>query len=194
MNTVVFEDVTCIRGGRIVFDGVSLGLHRGEALIVTGKNGVGKSSLLRIAAGLLKPFTGIVRTTGRVAFMGDASALDDERELEAALRYWGRIDAVGLVADRVVAALDALELGELTHVPVRLLSTGQRRRAAIARVVATQADIWLLDEPANGLDDRAVRELEKVIEHHRANGGVTMIATHLPLRLSETITLRLGDA
>ena len=194
MSGVAFEDVTCVRGGRVVFDGVSLAIGRGEVLIVTGENGAGKSSLLRIAAGLLKPFAGFVSKNGRVAFLGEASALDDEQQLKCALRHWARIDDLGRNADRVSAALDAVGLGALRDVPVRLLSTGQRRRAAIARVVASQADLWLLDEPTNGLDDRAVRELEQAVETHRANGGTSIIATHLPLRLADATTLRLGDS
>ncbi|WP_066713414.1 ABC transporter ATP-binding protein, partial [Sphingomonas adhaesiva] len=152
-------DVTVARGGRVLVEGIDLAVAPGGAAVVAGPNGVGKSSLLRVLAGLLRPAAGHVEREGTVAWMGEAAALDPERALADALAFWAAQDARALPDVRVAAALDAMLLGDLADVPVRFLSTGQRRRAALARVVASGADVWLLDEPASGLDAGAVERL-----------------------------------
>jgi len=192
---LVFRDVTCARGGRILFEGLSFALPAGGAALVTGPNGVGKSSLIRIAAGLLKPAKGQVEGPAARAMMAEAAALDAERRLGSALRFWAALDDDGADAGaRVSAALEATNLAALAEVPVRLLSTGQRRRAALARVVASGAALWLLDEPANGLDDASVRLLEGLIATHRAGGGAVLVATHLPIAVPGAVPVVLGDA
>jgi heme exporter protein A len=178
-----FRDVACVRGGRLVFSGVSFELEAGDAAVVTGPNGIGKSSLIRIAAGLLAPFEGTVSCDADKALLTEASALDTDRTLVAALRFWATLDRAPDPDARVTYALAALDLQALADIPVRLLSTGQRRRAAIARVAASQTLVWLLDEPANGLDTVSVTRLEELIARHRAAGGVALVATHLPLTM-----------
>jgi len=180
-----FRDVTCARAGRTLFAGLSFALAAGEAALVSGPNGVGKSSLIRIAAGLLPPAAGRVEGLGTRALLAEAAALDGERTLAAALAFWAALDALPNPSGRVAAALADLELGPLADVPVRLLSTGQRRRAAFARVVASGAPVWLLDEPANGLDVAAVARLQTMVARHRARGGIVLVATHLPLSLPD---------
>ena len=187
---LALEDVTVARGGRVLADGLSLALGAGEALVVKGANGAGKSSLLRVAAGLLAPAAGAVRRHGAVALLGEAAALDAERTLLAALAFWARLDGGG----DVPGALDALGLAPLAGLPVRMLSTGQRRRAALARVVASGAVLWLLDEPANGLDAGAVGVLERLIADHRARGGAVMVATHLGLAVPRAESLALSGS
>ncbi|WP_375391617.1 heme ABC exporter ATP-binding protein CcmA [uncultured Sphingomonas sp.] len=184
------DGVACRRGGRLLFERLDLRLAAGEAVVVTGPNGVGKSSLLRLAAGLLAPAAGTVRTGGRVAWLGDATALDPELPLAKALRFWARLDgsAPGAVGD----ALAAVGLAALGDAPVRLLSTGQRRRAALARAVASGAALWLLDEPANGLDAVAVAVLEGLIAAHRQAGGAVVVATHLGLDVARAERIALG--
>ncbi|MEG3088974.1 heme ABC exporter ATP-binding protein CcmA [Sphingomonas sp. PB4P5] len=177
---LALEGVTCARGGRILFAGLSLALAAGEAALVVGPNGVGKSSLVRVAAGLLRPAAGTVAVAGARAFLTEASAMDAELPLVDALGFWARIDRR---RDAVTAALAAFELTALAGVPVRLLSTGQRKRAGLARVVASGAEVWLLDEPTNGLDAAAVTMLEAAIAQHRSGGGIALVATHLPLAL-----------
>lgn len=188
MSELAFRDVTCARGGRVLFEGLRFALAPGQAALVTGPNGAGKSSLIRMAAGLLSPASGNVEGEGTRALLTEAAALDPELSLAAALGFWARLDGR---SDAVSAALEAVDLADLAQVPVRLLSTGQRRRAALARVVASAAPVWLLDEPANGLDDASVRSLEALIAHHRAEGGIVVVATHLPVALPGAIEVRL---
>ena len=192
MTPLRLDGVALARGGRELFADLTIALDGGEALVVTGPNGVGKSSLIRLAAGLLAPTAGTVRRGGRTALLGEATALDPERTLAAALGYWARLDGSGGAA--VGAALDALDLSPLADLPVRMLSTGQRRRAALARVVASGAVLWLLDEPANGLDGASVTVLEGLVATHRAGGGAVLVATHLPIEVPGARTLALGDA
>ncbi|CAN5404679.1 heme ABC exporter ATP-binding protein CcmA [soil metagenome] len=179
-----FRGVTCVRGGRALFEAVSFDLGAGEAALVTGMNGAGKSSLIRVAAGLLKPVGGTV-VSARCALLTDAVALDDDHTLGRALAVWATLDERPDPQARVAAALADLDLAPLGGIPVRLLSTGQRRRAAFARVLASGAPVWLLDEPANGLDIAAVARLQTLIARHRAAGGVALVATHLPLSLPD---------
>ena len=163
-----FEDVACRRGGRLLFEGLSLALGPGEALHLTGPNGSGKSSLIRLAAGLLREESGRVERS-ELALADDGLALDRELPLRRALGFWG-----GAVGD----AMNALDLARLAQVPVRLLSTGQVKRAALARVAASGAALWLLDEPLNGLDRDGVSRLDALVAAHLARGGAVLAASH----------------
>lgn len=185
------SQVACARGGRLLFTQLSLTLGAGEAVVVTGPNGIGKSSLLRLAAGLIAPFEGRVTRSGRIALATEDLALDTERRLGEALSFWARLDGLAAADRRVAASLDTVGLGKLADVPVRLLSTGQRRRAGLARVLAAQAPLWLLDEPGNGLDVAGVAMLERAIADHRAAGGAVLLTTHQPLALTDARTLAL---
>ncbi|MDE0878191.1 MAG: ATP-binding cassette domain-containing protein [Sphingomonas bacterium] len=184
MTLLRFETVAGARGGRLLFEDVSFALGPGDAALVSGPNGVGKSTLVRIAAGLLGAQSGRVTRNGQVALLTEAHALDPERSLGKALGLW--------IGDRANAALDVLGLGALADAPVRILSTGQRRRAALARVLASDAKIWLLDEPANGLDSGAIEVLETLIAGHRAGGGIALTATHQPVKMIDATVVTLG--
>ncbi len=186
--SLAFRDVACLRGGRLLFEGLNFALTPGDAALVTGPNGAGKSSLIRLAAGLLAPVSGRVEGEGARALLSEASALDPELTLAAALGFWAGIDGC---RDAVTQALEAVGLFEIANVPVRFLSTGQRRRAGLARVVASRAPVWLLDEPANGLDTASVAQLEALVAAHRMRGGIAMVATHLPIALPDSVEVAL---
>lgn len=190
MSGLVFDGVACARGGRVLFRDVSFALDGGDALVVQGPNGTGKSSLIRLAAGLLKPIAGRVSGAVALAYLAEAHALDPERRLIDALMFWARIDG----GDRagVETALAEAQLANLADVPVRFLSTGQRRRAALVPLMAGPAPVWLLDEPASGLDVAAVDLLGAIIARHRARGGAVLVATHQPIALPDAMTIQLG--
>ena len=154
-----------MRGGRLLFEGLDLTLGAGEAVHVTGPNGCGKSSLIRMVAGLLRPSAGRIERAA-VALADEGLALDRELPLGRALGFWG--------GPQLSEALTAFDLDRLAEVPVRLLSTGQAKRARLARVMASGAPLWLLDEPLNGLDRDGVERLDAAIAAHRASGGAVL--------------------
>jgi heme exporter protein A len=166
-----FDDVSLRRGGRLLFEGLELALAPGDALQVAGPNGAGKSSLIRLAAGLLQHDGGAVERSPS-ALADDNLALDAELPLERAMRFW--------VADPE-PALTAMGICHLAAVPVRLLSSGQGRRAALARVAGSAHPLWLLDEPLNALDLEGAECLGRIVAAHRARGGAVVAASHQPL-------------
>ena len=184
-------DVACLRGGRMLFRGVSLTLGPGESALLTGPNGVGKSSLLRLCAGLLPAFAGTVDRRGGIALTDERLALDMDLPLATALAFWAQLDRTE--PEAVSAALDAMALTRLADVPVRMLSTGQRKRAMLARVIASGAPIWLLDEPGNGLDSASTDLLGAAVAAHLASGGIVVVASHQPLPMTTPLALALAD-
>lgn len=198
------EALTCLRGERLVFENLSFRATAGEALLLTGPNGSGKSSLLRLMAGLLPP------AAGRLSFDGAAVA-DDPDAHRARLHYVGHLDALkpaltvaenlafyaalrGQPArdDTIERALDAFRLDRLADTPARFLSQGQRRRAALARVLAAPASLWLLDEPTLALDDASLTQLGAVLSGHLATGGLVVAATHAPIAVAQARRLALS--
>ncbi len=163
-----FEEVGLRRGGRVLFEDLSFELGPGERLQVTGPNGSGKSSLIRLAAGLLRHERGHVQRP-HLALADDALALDRELALGRALQFWNPSPE---------KAMDALGLAHLALVPVRLLSSGQLKRATLARVAASGAPLWLLDEPLNALDVEGAKRLGTLVERHLESGGAVLAASH----------------
>jgi heme exporter protein A len=188
-------DIGCIRGELSLFEGVHFCLSPGEALRVTGRNGAGKSSLLRILCGLAEPSVGEVRWQDNkiqrvreqyhasLVYIGHASGIKDEllaweNLAMAATMTGGRID--------MRAACEALDHFGLSHVadlPARMLSQGQRKRVALARLHLGAHRLWILDEPFNALDGQATQELREMIERHLAGGGMLVYCTHQDLVL-----------
>jgi heme exporter protein A len=185
LSLLTLDEVACWRGGRLLFEGLTLSLSAGEAMLVTGPNGRGKSSLLRLAAGLLKPIAGRV-TAAPCALADERPALDPELTLERALAFW----AAG--GCNVPDAITATGLEALSQVPVHLLSAGQLRRASLARVSLSGAALWLLDEPANGLDTNSLDLLGALLSTHLARGGAILAASHQPLPGAQWLSLELA--
>ncbi|MCO6419419.1 heme ABC exporter ATP-binding protein CcmA [Siccirubricoccus sp. KC 17139] len=192
------ENLACLRGERVVFAGLSFALNAGEAVQLLGPNGAGKSSLLRLLAGLLTP------AEGRLLWQGQ-DALADRAAHAARLRYLSHQDALKpaltaaenlgfyarLWGGEVAPALAAMGLAPLAELPARVLSAGQKRRLALARLALAPVPLWLLDEPTVGLDAASVARLGTLLAAHRAAGGMVLAATHLPLPLPGARELRL---
>jgi heme exporter protein A len=179
--------LACRRGERLVFTGLDFDLRAGELLVLRGPNGSGKSSLLRLLAGLSPPERGSLNWNGaplgeahdrheRIAYLGHADAAKAELTPREDLRFW--LALRGTPADAADPALERLGLTALADLPCRMLSAGQRRRLALARVVGSGARLWLLDEPFNALDEAASIALRALLSQHRARGGMVLLAAH----------------
>jgi len=195
--------LACRRGERLVFHGLDFTLPSGGALVLIGPNGSGKSSLLRIMAGLTPPFAGALSWNGvalredraahraRLHFIGHADALKPVLSAQEMLGFWTRMR--GGDADAVARALAQFGLGAAAELPCRYLSAGQKRRLALARLIASPAPLWLLDEPSTGLDSDGAAQLLAAIAAHRRGGGSIVLSTHAPLDLPDAAYLSLSE-
>lgn len=191
-------DLACIRSDRAIFAGLSFSVPAGGAMLLTGANGAGKSSLLRVLAGLLPAAEGEILLEGtparsdpaghalRLRYISSQDALKPALTVAENLAFYA-----ALWGGEVAPALEALGLGALAGLPGRVLSTGQRRRLALARLALTPTRLWLLDEPSLGLDAASVTRLGALMARHRAAGGAILAATHLPLPLPDAAELKL---
>ncbi len=195
------RDLTCVRGERHVFAGLGFAVPQGGALILHGPNGSGKSSLLRLMAGLLKPALGSLAWDdrpvsgdpeghrARLQYLGHLDAVKPVLSAAENLTFWasahgggeggGQGEGQGVVA----AALERIGLTDLADVPARVLSAGQRRRLALARLFLAPVDLWLLDEPTVGLDEDSIGRLQTGLADHRRDGGRVVVATHTAIDL-----------
>lgn len=185
---LIADKLTCDRGGRRVLADVSFQVAAGGALLVKGPNGAGKSTLLRLVAGLLRLDGGVITNPFETAFLGHDNGLKSDRSLASELNFWARLDGR---ADRVAAALERFDLAVLADFPVRILSSGQKRRVALARTWASGARLWLLDEPSVGLDTANVERLAGAMRDHRAGGGLVIATSHVPIGLDDAAELLL---
>jgi heme exporter protein A len=197
-------DLACRRGGRPVFDHLSFTLGAGDLLALTGRNGSGKTTLLRVLALLVPPIAGTVRWQaadvkadpdawrGRLAWLGHLDGLKGDLTVRENLLAAERLRGAPSAEGRLDVALVAFDLTALATRSVRTLSAGQRRRAALARVMLTAAPLWLLDEPLNALDAPAQQAFRTVLQQHLANGGLAIAATHADLGLARARTLELS--
>ncbi|MGE3148699.1 MAG: heme ABC exporter ATP-binding protein CcmA [Pseudorhodoplanes sp.] len=189
----------CIRGGREIFAGVDFLLTAGDALAVTGRNGAGKSSLLRIIAGLLRPASGQVTLQGgdperaitqQAHYLGHQDALKPALSVSENLRFWS--DYLGCAKTASDAALDRTGLAALARLPAAYLSAGQKRRLSMARLLAVRRPIWLLDEPLSALDAEGQSLFAALMRDHLGGGGLIVAATHGPLGIDPVRALALG--
>jgi heme exporter protein A len=198
--TLVAEELACSRGGRSLFTNLSFRLPAGKLMTVVGPNGAGKSSLLRLLAGLIRPEAGRFQIGGTsedeavVHYLGHADALKPALTLRETLHFWAAVyrqqGRVSLDADFNEAA-EIVGLRHALDLPVGIFSAGQRRRAALARLVLSCRQLWLLDEPTSSLDRDGETMLGGLMKDHLAHGGLIVAATHadLPIQPDQTLTL-----
>jgi heme exporter protein A len=199
---LIVQDLAGERGGNELFSGVSFVLNKGEGLAVTGPNGSGKSTLLRILAGLLRPTVGTVEMLSDQEetvldgfhFLGSLNAMKDQLTAAENLAFWKSflsIDASGLTPAK---ALDAVKLPHVADLPFGYLSTGQKRRVAIARLLCVHRPLWLVDEPTSGLDKASEKMFADLAQAHLKAGGILIAATHLPLGIDGLNSIAIGEA
>lgn len=196
---LIVENLAAERGGSTIFTNTGFSLASGGSLVVTGPNGSGKSTLLRVVAGLLPASRGSVRLEGADAeasvasvthYLGHENAMKTALTVSENLVFWQQF--LGEPMMTVDEALGVVGLSGTGHLPFGYLSTGQRRRAAIARMLVSRRDIWLVDEPTSGLDAASEARFAGIMADHVKGGGMLVAATHLPLGLKGAETLEMG--
>jgi heme exporter protein A len=189
-------DLAAQRGSSRLYEGLSFTVGAGVALVVTGANGRGKTTLLRALAGLSEPTAGTIRLDGEtvrpfspklrrsIAFAGHATALKDELTARENLASLATLAGATPSAAEIDAALDGVALGPRRSLPARVLSQGQRRRIGLARLSLVRRRVWILDEPVTALDAEGTALLGGMLDAHLAQGGLAVAATHAPLAVA----------
>jgi heme exporter protein A len=189
-------NLSCVRGTRLLFKGLNFSATAGELIELRGENGSGKTSLLRILSGLATPAAGEVRWQGKnirslgedysgaVAYLAHQNAVKDELTAIENLRIANGVAGNALSKPQAEAALERVGLRRQQNLPVRVLSAGQRRRLALARLLTSNAALWILDEVLTSLDDSAIKLSRQFIGEHLTKGGIAIVATHQELNLS----------
>ena len=200
---LIAENLSGERGGEPVFSGLSFSMGEGEGLVVTGPNGSGKSTLLRIVAGLLPAAGGTIRLEGAEEgqwpslaaachYLGHGNAMKTALSVEENLSFWQEF--CGEPHLGVGEALEMVGLPQTASLPYGYLSTGQKRRVSIAKLLVSYRPVWLLDEPTAGLDKASEAQFAALVGAHLEDGGIVVAATHIPLGLEGLKELRLGEA
>lgn len=207
MDEFTGQDLVCARAERAVFASLSFAIGAGGALKLVGPNGSGKSSLMRVMARFIRPLAGRLLWNGqpldddpeaydaRLRYVGHQNAIKPLLTVAENIAFWAGLygragEEAGAAAHRGLAAFG---LDGFAEIPARMLSSGQRRRLALARIIAAPGQLWLLDEPTVGLDAQSVAALERALAGHRSTGGIVVLATHLDLDMPGAATLDLAD-
>lgn len=190
--SILMDNLACMRSNRLIYQHISMNIGAREILWVKGRNGSGKSTLLRQMATLLPVIAGRLEIDGNIALTDEKLTFDPNLPLEKALRFWADLDDSSL--SKLDDAMQLFDLVMLSTIPVRLLSTGQRKRANLARVFASEAKIYLLDEPYNGLDQDNIEALDTAMMQHQKAGGITVIASHIKPEITLDHILDLDQA
>lgn len=198
------EELAALRGDRLLFAGLGFALTGGELLHVRGQNGSGKTTLLRMLSGLVAPTEGRIRWRGedirrqREAFFselfyfGHLPALKDELSGAENLRIASQLAGTGVSRDEAVAALAQMGLADCADLPAKVLSQGQRRRVALARLLLTDAGLWILDEPFTALDVAAIERVREILRRHLDQGGIVVLTTHQEVVVDATVVREIG--
>ena len=197
---LIGDNLRCVRGGREVFAGLNFQVASGDALVVTGRNGAGKSSLLRVIAGLVHLTGGRLTLDGgmpeasvaeQAHYLGHQDALKPSLSVAENLQFWAEFLRIeGSI--EITPALQAVDLEPLADLPAAYLSAGQRRRLSIARLIAIKRPIWLLDEPTSALDVASQGRLANLMRAHVASSGMIIAAAHGPIGLENPRELQMG--
>ena len=188
---LIGRELACRRGGRLVFSGLSFEVASGEMLILRGPNGAGKTTLLRLIAGFTPPAAGELVLEGGLPdlsvgqqshYIAHQNAIKPQLTVMENLRFWSRFH--GGCAEHIYEAIEAMDLAHLSHYAAALLSAGQKRRLALARLLLAKRPIWLLDEPTVGLDAASVARLQGLMERHLDDGGIVIATTHIDLGMA----------
>lgn len=207
-KTLSLSDITCQRGARVLFQNFSMDAPAGTIVRLTGRNGTGKSSLLRQVAGALPAVKGRILWDGMDISEMEAAAYAenyaflpaDDRDLKLLetaqenLCFWAMLWKINQPVDAARRAMTMMGLMELADVPVRIFSAGQKRRLSIARVLMKRSPLWLLDEPFNALDDIASEQFATAIQAHAVSGGIVLMAAHHAPDMERLQTVRMGGA